>query len=162
MKSVVLATDGSPSAAEATVRAVELAHALDATLIAVAVEHLAIPAYGYYGYADVVTELTKMENEHVDETLAQAHAAAIEAGVPCEVVHATGAIAEEICEVAAARHADLIVIGAHGWGPVRRLLHGSVSSAVLHDAPCPVLVVRSKQPAAGARSAEHHLEQAAQ
>ena len=82
MKSVVLATDGSPSAAEATVRAVELAHALDATLVAVAVEHLAIPAYGYYGYADVVTELTKMENEHVDETLQHAKAVADEAGVP--------------------------------------------------------------------------------
>jgi nucleotide-binding universal stress UspA family protein len=37
----------------------------------------------------------------------------------------------------------MIVIGAHGWGAVRRLMHGSVSSAVMHDAPCPVLVVRS-------------------
>jgi nucleotide-binding universal stress UspA family protein len=160
MNSVVLATDGSPSAAEATVRAVELARALDATLVAVAVEHLAIPAYGYYGYADVVTELTKMENEHVDETLRQAKAVADEAGVPCEVVHATGAIAEEICDIAARRQALLIVVGAHGWGPVRRLLHGSVSSAVLHDAPCPVLVVRSKHHAAGVTTEHEHAEKA--
>jgi len=160
MKSVILATDGSPSAAEATLRAVELAHALDATLVAVAVEHLAIPAYGYYGYADVVTELTKMENEHVDETLRQAKTVADAAGVPCEVVHATGAIAEEICDIAARRQALLIVVGAHGWGPVRRLLHGSVSSAVLHDAPCPVLVVRSKQHAAGLAVEHEHAEQA--
>jgi nucleotide-binding universal stress UspA family protein len=154
MKSIVLATDGSPSAAEATVRAVELARALDATLVAVAVEHLAIPAYSYYGYADVVTELTKMENEHVDETLARAKAAADEAGIPCELVHATGAIAEEICAAATKHHAELIVVGAHGWGPVRRLLHGSVSTAVLHEALCPVLVVRSSQPTIGPGAAE--------
>jgi nucleotide-binding universal stress UspA family protein len=159
MKSIVLATDGSPSAAEATVRAVELARALDATLVAVAVEHLAIPAYSYYGYADVVTELTKMENEHVAETLARAKAAADEAGVPCELVHATGAIAEEICAAAAKHHAELIVVGAHGWGPVRRLLHGSVSTAVLHEALCPVLVVRSDQPTIGPGAADR-LEKA--
>jgi nucleotide-binding universal stress UspA family protein len=161
MKSIVLATDGSPSAAEATVRAVELAGALDATLIAVAVEHVTVPAYGYYGYADVVTELAKMEHEHVDEALARAKAVATEAGVPCEVVHATGSISEEICNVAASHHTRLIVIGAHGWGPVRRLLHGSVSSAVLHDAPCPVLVVRADQATAQATEAAQ-VEQACQ
>ena len=36
----------------------------------------------------------------------------------------------------------MIVVGAHGWGPIRRLWHGSVSIAVLHEAHCPVLVVR--------------------
>ena len=145
MKSIILATDGSPSAAEATLRAVELAAALDATLIAVAVEHVTLPAYGYYGYAAVVTELSELEHEHVDAVLARAEAVATAAGVRCELVHATGAISEEICAVAAGHHACLIVIGAHGWGPVRGLLHGSVSSAVLHAAPCPVLVVRADQ-----------------
>jgi nucleotide-binding universal stress UspA family protein len=148
MKSIVLATDGSPSATEATLRAIELAGALDATLVVVAVEHVTVPAYGYYGYADVVTELAKMEHEHVDEVLARAKAIATEEGVECQVVHATGSIAEEICAIAAKHKARLIVVGAHGWGPVRRLLHGSVSSAVLHDALCPVLVVRSEQPSA--------------
>jgi nucleotide-binding universal stress UspA family protein len=145
MKSIVLATDGSPSAAEATLRAVELARALDATLVAVAVEHVTVPTYGYYGYANVVTELAKLEHEHVDETLARVKAVATDAGVRCEVVHGTGSISDTICEVAAARSARLIVVGAHGWGPVRRLLHGSVSSAVLYEAHCPVLVVRGEQ-----------------
>jgi hypothetical protein len=34
------------------------------------------------------------------------------------------------------------VIGAHGWGAIRRLAFGSVSLAVLTNAPCPVLVAR--------------------
>ncbi len=38
--------------------------------------------------------------------------------------------------------ADLIVVGARGLGPVQRLLLGSVSQAVSHQAAVPVLVVR--------------------
>jgi nucleotide-binding universal stress UspA family protein len=142
MKPIVLATDGSPSAAEATSRAVELAHALDASLVVVATEHVDVPSYGYYGYADLVVELTKIERTRVDETLAQAKAVATEAGVACEVVHAIGPVSEAICTVARKHDAQMIVIGAHGWGPVGRLLHGSVSMAVVHEAPCAVFVVR--------------------
>ena len=142
MKPIVLATDGSPSAAEATLHAVELARTLDAPLIAVAVEHVDVPSYGYYGYADLVSEMTKIEKAHVDETLMQAKAVAAEAGVSCDIVHAIGPTAEAICTAARKGNAQMIVIGAHGWGTLGRLWHGSVSMMVLHDAPCPVLVVR--------------------
>jgi nucleotide-binding universal stress UspA family protein len=142
MKPIVLATDGSPSAAEATLDAVDLAKALGAALVVVSVEHVVLPGYGYYGYGDLFAELTKIEKEHVEQTLAQAKAVAAEAGVACEIVPCTGTVPDEICRVAKQRDARLIVIGAHGWGTVRRLLHGSVSTAVLHEAPCPVLVVR--------------------
>ena len=37
---------------------------------------------------------------------------------------------------------DLIVLGSHGAGLVRRVLVGSVSHWVLHHAVTPVLVVR--------------------
>jgi len=36
---------------------------------------------------------------------------------------------------------DLLVLGSRGFGPVMRLLTGSVSSRVIREAPCPVLVV---------------------
>lgn len=38
--------------------------------------------------------------------------------------------------------ADLVVVGSHGYGPVRRFFLGSVSLFVVHHAPCSVLVVR--------------------
>lgn len=38
--------------------------------------------------------------------------------------------------------ADLLVVGARGLGPVRRLLLGSVSQQCLHHATCPVAIVR--------------------
>jgi nucleotide-binding universal stress UspA family protein len=42
---------------------------------------------------------------------------------------------------AAGMGVDLLVLGSRGFGPVMRLLIGSVSSRVIRAAPCPVLVV---------------------
>jgi nucleotide-binding universal stress UspA family protein len=36
---------------------------------------------------------------------------------------------------------DLMVLGSRGFGPVMRLLIGSVSSRVIRECPCPVMVV---------------------
>ena len=49
--------------------------------------------------------------------------------------------AREIDQYAAAHDADLIVVGTHGYGPVRRLVLGSVADRVVRMAPCPVLTV---------------------
>jgi len=51
-----------------------------------------------------------------------------------------GRAAEAICEVARARNADQIVVGARGLGRVRALL-GSVSHDLLHIADRPVVVI---------------------
>jgi nucleotide-binding universal stress UspA family protein len=49
-----------------------------------------------------------------------------------------GSPAWHIAQVAREREADLIVVGTHGYGPLRRLLLGSVAMKVLHDVKCPV------------------------
>ena len=46
-----------------------------------------------------------------------------------------------IVDQALTTRADLIVIGTHGRGGFKRLILGSVSETVLHEAPCPVLTV---------------------
>jgi nucleotide-binding universal stress UspA family protein len=142
MKPILLATDGSPSATEATRKAIELAKALDVPLVAVGVEHVDVPAYGYFGYAQLYDEVRRIEHEHVISVLEDTAANARENGVSCHMIAATGTVVEEICRIARDRGAQLIVIGAHGWKPFRRLLFGSVSLGVLHEAPCPVLVAR--------------------
>ena len=58
--------------------------------------------------------------------------------------HAKTAVA--ICGQAKAIGADLIVIATHGRGGVAHLLIGSVAEAVVRDAECPVLTLRSKAP----------------
>ncbi|MEK6803439.1 MAG: universal stress protein [Nitrospirota bacterium] len=46
------------------------------------------------------------------------------------------------CIAKASRHADLVIVGSHGWKGLEHFLLGSVSHAVLHKVACPVLVVR--------------------
>jgi nucleotide-binding universal stress UspA family protein len=49
-----------------------------------------------------------------------------------------GEPARKIIECATAHHADLIMIPTQGMGIYRRLILGSTSAKVLHDADCPV------------------------
>jgi nucleotide-binding universal stress UspA family protein len=56
-----------------------------------------------------------------------------------------GAPADMLLKDAAASEADLIVVGARGKGPLKRMLLGSVSESVLHHAGCPVLIERRPQ-----------------
>lgn len=55
-----------------------------------------------------------------------------------------GSPADEIVALGREANADLIVVGTHGFGGVRRLLLGSVADAVARHATCPVLVARPK------------------
>lgn len=56
---------------------------------------------------------------------------------PLPVV-ARGETAAAIAKFAGERNVDLIMMPSHGYGPFRRLLLGSVTAKVLHDAQCPV------------------------
>ncbi len=58
--------------------------------------------------------------------------------VPVEILVELGDAASVIVEAAAEHSADLITMPTHGYGPFRRLLLGSVTAKVLHDAKVPV------------------------
>jgi nucleotide-binding universal stress UspA family protein len=58
----------------------------------------------------------------------------------------TGGPAKIILWTAKESNIGLIVLGARGLGPVRELIFGSVSHAVVSHAPCPVLVVKKPMP----------------
>lgn len=152
---ILLATDGSPSAAEAERKALELAQLLDVTLLVVSVAHTTLPAVGYsgYGYANVVAELTDAEHHRVAQVLESVAETAEAAGVRCFTFAGEGVPVEEICRVAGDRDAQLIVAGSRGWGAARRLLSGSVSTGLVHTAPCPVLVIRGPHDALQQRAA---------
>ena len=53
-----------------------------------------------------------------------------------------GQPAEVICKMAGELACDLIIMGSHGRSPVAGLVMGSVATRVLHQAPCPVLLVK--------------------
>jgi nucleotide-binding universal stress UspA family protein len=79
------------------------------------------------------------QREAIDEVLAPL---ATRPAISREVVRSTAAEAL----IDASQHADLVVVGTHGRGPVRSLLLGSVSLSVIKHAACPVVVM---PPAAG-------------
>lgn len=60
-----------------------------------------------------------------------------------------GPASRVILDVAADRHAGLIVMGAHGGSPLERMFVGSTAQRVVRQAVCPVLMVRAAEPAAG-------------
>lgn len=142
---ILFATDGSPSAGEAQREAFGLAKSLGAPLLVVSVEHAVLPTVGYtaYGYSQVVAELSMAENKRVQELLETIETEAGKEGIRCSTTFAEGFVVEEICRIASERGARLIVVGSHGWGAARRFLSGSVSTGLVHSAPCPVLVVRT-------------------
>jgi nucleotide-binding universal stress UspA family protein len=143
MSRILLATDGSPSAQRATREAVELAAATGWPLTIATVWQL--PATGLaYEPLLYTPEVEETVRGRAQQALDEAAAVAREAGVEPEQRLLEGLAADEICALAADRAATLVVVGSHGWGRMRRLLFGSVSGAVLHHAPCPVLVVRGE------------------
>jgi nucleotide-binding universal stress UspA family protein len=137
MKSIILATDGSPSAADATTQAVELARATEARLFVVSVWHA-----GSASPEGALPESKRAAKERAYEAAGVAVEVARAAGIEAESFVLEGDAVDRICESAADTKASLLVVGSHGFGPVRRLVFGSVSTALLHHAPCPVLVVR--------------------
>ena len=155
MKPVMLATDGSLSAEAATEEAIELARAFGAPLVVACVAHTSAPPYGaaYIGYGELYSELRKVEADHADKVLAETRERATEAGVACTTIALEGLPGEEICREAEGHDPRLLVVGAHGWGHIGRLVHGSVSTHVLHHASCPVLVVHGESVAPRDRTA---------
>jgi len=144
---ILFATDGSPSAEEAQREAFDLAHRLGAPLVVASVVHASLPAVGYssYGYSNVVAELMQAEHHRVTALLDTVREAAETEGIHCSTVALDGIIVEEICRKASEYDAQLIVVGSHGWGATRRFLSGSISTGLVHSAPCPVLVVRPRE-----------------
>lgn len=141
MKPVLLATDGSPTAAEATDTAIELAELLGTDLVVVTVWNIPYPATGL-APAPVTADYTKISEDEARRLVAAVAAMADDVGVETHTLVLRGFPAEEICLAAEKYDPRFLVIGSHGWGAVKRALFGSVSTGVLHHAKCPVLVVR--------------------
>jgi nucleotide-binding universal stress UspA family protein len=69
-----------------------------------------------------------------------------QASLPCksELELVTGSPAEEIVRLSHIHQVELIVMGSRGLTGVKRILQGSVSSQVVEEAACSVLVVKVK------------------
>lgn len=136
---ILLATDGSETAARAARVAVELAEGLRSELHVVHVGP-SIPLAFAHSRADV--ERVRQESRALLSRQVERIREA--GGDPVETHLRLGEPAPNIVEVAGEIDAGLIVMGSRGLGGIRRTLLGSVSDAVIRHARCNTMIVHDE------------------
>ncbi|WP_265111254.1 universal stress protein [Halosolutus halophilus] len=135
---ILVATDGSDAAMDATEHAIELATRFDASLSGIAV----VETRTAYDNAIVdPDEAERALREQAEESIEAVESAASDAGIPVETTIRSGVPHEEIVAYASERDVDVIVVGAEGRSNLRRALLGSTVDGVVRFADRPVLVV---------------------
>jgi nucleotide-binding universal stress UspA family protein len=149
VRNVVIAYDGSADARTALDFCCQLPLAPDVTVYLVGVvDPLPYPTTA----PEVIKpELKSLLQDYENEKRSKLAPALDEAATvlrrcvrTIKIVMTKGVPAGMILEEARAHDADLIVLGARGLGTLQRITLGSVSESVLHQAKCPVLVVRHR------------------
>ncbi len=142
---ILLATDGSESAAIARDLTASLAWPDGSAIRVVAVVERPVgviptpwlaPGPGNLGelYDELVRSITTAL-ETTERDLRRT-------GVTVDSVRREGRAATGIVDEARSFGADLVILGNRGHGPIASMLIGSTSSEVVDHAPCPVLVAR--------------------
>lgn len=144
---LLIATDGSKFSNHAVDYAINMAKESKYEVIALYVmnlKHFEIYALAHHdditGYED---EDIKLKKEGED-ALAYVKQKGAEAGVPVTVKMLRGYPPEQIMKLAKDEGVNMIVVGHLGRTGIERILLGSVTEAIVRNAPCPVLVVRGK------------------
>lgn len=136
---IVVGVDGSEASIEALRQAQSLAVPLGAQVMAVA--YWEFPQV-YGGYVAMgIDNFEEAAGQVLKESLDKAFGPELPDNVASRVVR--GHARESLIE--ASREADMIVLGRRGHGGFGGLLLGSVSSACVAHAHCPVLVVHAPE-----------------
>lgn len=143
-KSILVGTDGSPTATGAVNAAIALAQALGAQLHVVSVYNSADMSTAIASGAGIavssVVELDQAARDHTTSVLEVARGRAAAEGIDVTVHPCVGNPSDVLTTVAAGEGVDLIVVGNRGMKGVRRIL-GSVPNHVAHHATCAVMIV---------------------
>jgi nucleotide-binding universal stress UspA family protein len=136
LKVIGVGFDGSVESHAAVAMAHELAEANDVDLRVIDVVPPAEPGGPYPVYRPDWQEHDRIRREQA-EKIVQEVVADLGEGASGDV-----AFGDPVSELAyEGNHLDLLVVGSRGYGPVKRLMLGSTSSKLVHQAPCPVLVL---------------------
>jgi nucleotide-binding universal stress UspA family protein len=144
-KKILVPLDGSDFSFRAANYAINLARLTAGEIICV---H-AIGGLPYIEYMApsglTVPRYIQEVKKQTEEWFSQVKSKAVKQGVKvttADTIFNLPSVAESIINYAFEQKADLIVIGTRGRSGLKRLLLGSVASAVVSHASCPVLVVR--------------------
>ena len=139
MKVILVGLDGSPRASGVLATAVTIARAQGARLVLV--RGVGLPPEVPQDFWKTTDEslldiLRDRAKTYLDEQARTIPSGLVDA---CEVL--VGVPWEAVCDAAQRHHADLIVVGSHGYSGLDHVL-GTTAAKVVNHAKCSVLVVR--------------------
>lgn len=139
---ILIPIDFSPGAKHALDYGCKLAARLEVPVVLAYVEPPAITYTADIGWIPPVADPELRAATDNQLGIFAAHARTL--GAPAvDRLHLDGDPAYELVRVATLHDCDLIVMGTHGRGGIKRLVLGSVAEQVVRHAPCPVLTVRT-------------------
>lgn len=150
---ILVAIDGSASSIQATDYAISIATRNNSQLFVLYV----IDAYGYFHlsssiilaptfgserYMEEKNEAEKLMNKIKEKFKPKVKDNTEFKSFKTEIVEGVKSVATTIMEYAELENVDLIIVGSRGRTSFKKVLLGSVSSDVMKNAHCPVLVIR--------------------
>ena len=141
-QTILMATDFSPTSADALEEALRMARELGCELKILHVYELPAPLALPYATASLYEGLDREARSGAERKLARLIDSAKNRGVAATPLLRQGFPDVEIVGAAERERADLIILGTHGRRGASRLLLGSVAARVVATAACPVLTVR--------------------
>jgi nucleotide-binding universal stress UspA family protein len=145
LKSILVATDFSEPSEVALAYGRDLARSYESTLH---VLHVVEDVNLRYGpevgivTAEVQNDLEARARRDLDARITDDDRRTLKI-VPC--VESRLSVPGGITDYAQQHTIDLIIVGTHGRGPVKKFFVGSVAERVVRTAPCPVLTVRQHE-----------------
>jgi nucleotide-binding universal stress UspA family protein len=145
-KRILVPLDGSKLAEKALSYAEALAQKFEAELILVQVLQLMPEFVGGPHGGMVFHEQIIQDRQAADVYLNSVMGQVRELVLPVRTVTLEAhSVTDRIIKLACDESVDLIVMSTHGRSGLSRLVHGSVAGQILHDAPCPVFLVKAKE-----------------
>lgn len=110
--------------------------------------HTTLDGTGYLFSSDIMASMEKYHNDVAQGVIEKAKRLCKDLhDVKVETRVENGDPRDVICEVVEKLGVDVLVMGTHSYGIIKRALLGSVSNYCAHKVRCPVLIVKKPKPA---------------
>ncbi|KAL5726104.1 hypothetical protein ACHQM5_009174 [Ranunculus cassubicifolius] len=107
--------------------------------------HLYVESFGIAVPPDYFTSIQEQQTRASAAILEKAKEICCTRGVTPQLVTEVGESRTTVCEAVEKFKIDILVLGSHGKGALKRAFLGSVSNYCVQHAKCPVLVVRKPE-----------------
>ncbi|XP_065853389.1 universal stress protein A-like protein [Euphorbia lathyris] len=116
--------------------------------------YTALDGTSYLFSSDIIATMEKYSGDVADCIMEKAKRMCREEeaeDVKVETRVENGDARDVICQMAEKLSVDVLVMGSHGYGPIKRAIMGSVSNYCAQHVKCPVLIVKRPKSSVGTK-----------